>query len=214
MKIILLGPPGAGKGTQAKMLSNKLQIPHISTGDMLRAAVTARTKLGVEVENIMQAGGYISDELIINLVKERIAESDCKNGFLFDGFPRTLQQAESVTNAQVKIDFVIEIKLADEKIVSRLSGRRTHQASGRIYHIANNPPKIADKDDETGEPLLVREDDKPAVIKQRLATYHEQTEPLVEYYNQQAKQNSELKYCSFDGDLAMNVLQEQILSSL
>ncbi|MDO3385103.1 adenylate kinase [Gilvimarinus sp. SDUM040013] len=182
MKVILLGAPGAGKGTQAKMIMDKFGIPQISTGDMLRAAVKAGTPLGMQAKDIMAAGGLVPDDLIIALVKERIAADDCVKGFLFDGFPRTIPQAEALLEAGVAIDHVIEIDVADEEIVARLSGRRVHEASGRVYHIEHNPPKQEGLDDETGESLVQREDDKEETVRKRLSVYHEQTKPLVEFY--------------------------------
>ena len=187
MKVILLGAPGAGKGTQAKMIMDKFGIPQISTGDMLRAAVKAGTPLGVQAKDIMAAGGLVPDDLIIALVKERIMADDCVKGFLFDGFPRTIPQAEALLEAGVDIDHVIEIDVDDEEIVSRLSGRRVHEASGRVYHVEHNPPKIAGVDDETGEELVQREDDKEDTVRKRLAVYHEQTKPLVEFYRSLAE---------------------------
>jgi len=183
MKIILLGAPGAGKGTQANYIKEKYGIPQISTGDMLRAAVKAGSPLGVAAKKIMDAGGLVSDEIIINLVKERIKEKDCEKGFLFDGFPRTLPQAEAMKQAGVEIDFVVEIDVADSEIVQRMSGRRVHTASGRTYHIKFNPPKVAGKDDVTGEDLVQRPDDAEETVKKRLDVYHDQTLPLVEYYS-------------------------------
>jgi len=187
MKIILLGAPGAGKGTQANYIKDKYSIPQISTGDMLRAAVKAGSPLGVAAKKIMDAGGLVSDEIIINLVKERIKEKDCAKGFLFDGFPRTLPQAEAMKQAGVEIDFVVEIDVADSEIVQRMSGRRVHTASGRTYHIKFNPPKVAGKDDATGEDLVQRPDDVEETVKKRLAVYHDQTLPLVEYYSKWEK---------------------------
>lgn len=183
MRIILLGPPGAGKGTQAQYITEKFGIPQISTGDMLRAAVKAESELGLKAKDIMASGGLVSDELIIALVKDRIQEPDCINGFLFDGFPRTIPQAEALLSEGVSIDKVIEIDVADEQIVARLSGRRVHEASGRIYHIDHNPPKQEGLDDATGEPLIQREDDKEATVRNRLGVYHDQTEPLVAFYS-------------------------------
>lgn len=182
MKLILLGAPGAGKGTQANYIKEKFNIPQISTGDMLRAAVKAGTPLGVAAKKIMDAGGLVSDEIIINLVKERIKEPDCANGFLFDGFPRTLPQAEAMKQAGVEIDYVVEVDVEDSEIVQRMSGRRVHTASGRTYHIKFNPPKVAGKDDVTGESLVQRADDTEETVKKRLQVYHEQTKPLVNYY--------------------------------
>ena len=184
MRLILLGAPGAGKGTQAKFICDKYAIPPISTGDMLRAAVKAGTPLGVAAKQVMDAGGLVSDSLIIDLVKDRIAQPDCANGFLFDGFPRTIPQADAMKAANVKLDHVLEIDVPDAAIIDRMSGRRVHPASGRTYHIHNNPPKVEGKDDVTGEPLTQRPDDAEDIVKKRLATYHEQTEPLVAYYAQ------------------------------
>ncbi len=184
MRIILLGAPGAGKGTQAKLIMDEFAIPQISTGDMLRAAVKNETPLGLQVKDIMATGGLVSDEIIIGLVKERITEDDCANGFLFDGFPRTIPQAQALLDAGIAIDHVMEIAVADEEIVARLSGRRVHEASGRIYHVEHNPPKQEGLDDETGEPLIQRADDSEETVRKRLKVYHEQTEPLVEFYGQ------------------------------
>jgi adenylate kinase len=183
MRVILLGPPGAGKGTQAQFIMRQYGIPQISTGDMLRAAVKAGTELGVKAKSVMDAGGLVSDDLIIALVKERIAQPDCQQGFLFDGFPRTIPQAEALTAAAVPIDHVVEIAVDDEAIVGRMSGRRVHEASGRVYHIDNNPPKRAGFDDVTGEPLIQRVDDKEETVRKRLQVYHDQTKPLVNYYS-------------------------------
>jgi adenylate kinase len=182
MKLILLGPPGAGKGTQAQFICSSYAIPQISTGDMLRAAVAAGSELGLEAKAAMDAGGLVADEVIIGLVKERIVEDDCKNGFLFDGFPRTLAQAEAMREAGVAIDAVVEIVVPDDDIVNRLSGRRSHPASGRVYHVTYNPPKTEGRDDLTGEPLIQRDDDEEATIRNRLATYHAQTEVLSSFY--------------------------------
>ncbi|WP_137940178.1 adenylate kinase [Chitinivorax sp. B] len=184
MKLILLGAPGAGKGTQAKFICEKFGIPQISTGDMLRAAVKAGTPLGIEAKKIMDAGGLVRDDIIIGLVKERIAQPDCANGFLFDGFPRTIPQADAMREAGVALDYVVEIDVPDSAIVERMSGRRVHLPSGRTYHVKFNPPKIEGQDDETGEPLVQRDDDQEETVKKRLAVYHEQTEVLVGYYSQ------------------------------
>ena len=183
MRVILLGAPGAGKGTQAQNITEEFGIPQISTGDMLRSAVKAGSPLGLKVKAVMESGGLVSDDIIIALVEERIKEADCANGFLFDGFPRTIPQAEAMKNAGVKIDHVLEIDVADEEIVKRMSGRRVHENSGRVYHVVFNPPKEEGKDDVTGEPLLQREDDEEGTVRKRLAVYHEQTEPLVGYYS-------------------------------
>jgi adenylate kinase len=187
MRVILLGAPGAGKGTQANLIKDKFGIPQISTGDMLRAAVKAGTPLGVAAKKIMDAGSLVSDDIIINLVKERIKEADCTNGFLFDGFPRTIPQAQAMKDAGIRIDYVVEIDVADSEIVQRMSGRRAHLASGRTYHIVFNPPKVAGKDDVTGEDLVQRPDDAEETVIKRLNVYHEQTKPLVEYYTAWAK---------------------------
>jgi len=186
MRLILLGAPGAGKGTQAAFICQKYGIPQISTGDMLRAAVKAGTPLGLAAKQVMDAGGLVSDDLIIALVKERIAQPDCANGFLFDGFPRTIPQADAMKTAGVKLDLVLEIDVPDAAIIDRMSGRRVHAASGRTYHVHNNPPKVDGRDDVTGEPLTQRPDDAEDIVRKRLATYHEQTEPLVAYYAQWA----------------------------
>jgi adenylate kinase len=182
MRLILLGPPGAGKGTQANFIRDAYGIPQISTGDMLRAAVKAGTPLGLAAKKVMDSGALVSDDIIIGLVKERLREPDCSSGYLFDGFPRTLPQADAMKDAGVAIDYVLEIDVPDAAIVERMSGRRVHAASGRTYHIKFNPPRVADRDDVTGEPLIQRDDDKEETVKKRLAVYHAQTEPLVEYY--------------------------------
>ncbi len=182
MRLILLGAPGAGKGTQAQFITEKYGIPQISTGDMLRAAVKAGTELGVMAKKIMDEGGLVSDELIINLVKERIAEADCAKGFLFDGFPRTIPQAEALKESGVAIDGVVEIDVADEEIIKRMSGRRVHPGSGRTYHVVFNPPQVEGKDDVTGEDLVQRPDDQEDTVKQRLDVYHSQTAPLITFY--------------------------------
>ena len=182
MRLILLGAPGAGKGTQAAYICQKFGIPQISTGDMLRAAVKAGTAMGLAAKQVMDSGGLVSDEIIIGLVKERIAQPDCANGFLFDGFPRTLPQADAMKAAGVKLDLVLEIDVPDEAIIERMSGRRVHQPSGRSYHLKFNPPKVAGKDDVTGEDLIQRDDDSEATVRHRLNVYQSQTRPLVEYY--------------------------------
>lgn len=183
MRLILLGGPGAGKGTQANYIKEKFGIPQISTGDMLRAHVKAGSELGVKAKAIMDAGGLVSDDIIIGMVKERLKEADCQKGYLFDGFPRTIPQAEAMKAAGVPIDYVVEIDVADEEIIKRMSGRRVHVASGRTYHVVFNPPKVAGKDDATGEDLIQRDDDKEETVKKRLDIYHAQTEPLVKYYS-------------------------------
>lgn len=182
MRIILLGAPGAGKGTQAQYLTQKFNIPQISTGDMLRAAIKEGSELGLKVQSILQAGQLVSDGVIIDLVKDRINAKDCEKGFLFDGFPRTIPQAEALVQAEIDIDHVVEIAVDDDEIIERLGGRRVHEASGRVYHIVYNPPKEAGLDDETGEPLIQREDDKESTIRNRLEIYREQTAPLVSFY--------------------------------
>jgi len=187
MKLILLGAPGAGKGTQATFICQKYGIPQISTGDMLRAAVKAGTPLGVQAKQVMDAGGLVSDDLIINLVKERITQADCANGFLFDGFPRTIPQADAMKAAGVKLDYVLEIDVPFEAIIDRMGGRRSHPPSGRTYHVKFNPPKVAGVDDVTGEPLVQRDDDKDETVKKRLDVYSAQTRPLVEYYSNWSK---------------------------
>ena len=186
MRLILLGPPGAGKGTQANFIKEKYGIPQISTGDMLRAAVKAGTPLGLEAKKVMDAGGLVSDDIIIGLVKDRLQQEDCKSGYMFDGFPRTIPQADAMKDAGVPIDFVLEIDVPDAEIVERMSGRRAHLASGRTYHVKYNPPKVAGKDDVTGEDLVQRDDDKEETVKKRLDVYHSQTKPLVEYYSKWA----------------------------
>jgi len=183
MRLILLGPPGAGKGTQANFIKEKFGIPQISTGDMLRAAVKAGTPLGLEAKKVMDSGGLVSDDIIIGLVKDRLQQDDCKAGYMFDGFPRTLPQADAMKDAGVAIDFVLEIDVPDAEIVERMSGRRAHLASGRTYHVKYNPPKVEGKDDVTGEDLVQRDDDKEETVKKRLDVYHSQTKPLVEYYS-------------------------------
>lgn len=187
MRLILLGAPGAGKGTQAAFLCKHFGIPQISTGDMLRAAVKAGTPLGLQAKAVMESGGLVSDDLIINLVKERIAQPDCAQGFLFDGFPRTIPQAEAMKAAGVKLDYVLEIDVPFDAIIERMSGRRSHPASGRTYHVKFNPPKVEGKDDLTGEPLVQRDDDKEETVKKRLEVYSAQTRPLVDYYSQWAE---------------------------
>ena len=186
MKLILLGPPGAGKGTQAKFICEKYGIPQISTGDMLRAAIKAGTPLGLEAKKVIESGGLVSDDIVINLVKERLLQDDCRNGYLFDGFPRTIPQAEAIKAAGVLLDTVLQIDVADEEIVERMSGRRVHLPSGRTYHIKFNPPKVEGKDDVTGEALIQRDDDSRETVVKRLEVYHAQTRPLVEYYTQWA----------------------------
>jgi adenylate kinase len=183
MRLILLGPPGAGKGTQAAFITQHFGIPQISTGDMLRAAVKAGTPLGLEAKKIMDSGALVSDELIIGLVKDRLQQPDCRKGYLFDGFPRTIPQADALKHAKVALDFVVEIEVPEQDIIERMSGRRVHPASGRSYHLSFNPPKVAEQDDLTGEPLVQRDDDKEETVRHRLTVYQNQTRPLVEYYS-------------------------------
>ena len=214
MKVLLLGAPGAGKGTQAQFIKEAFNIPQISTGDMLRAAVKAGTSLGIEAKKIMDAGGLVRDDIIIGLVKERIQEADCANGFLFDGFPRTLAQAEAMKEAGVVLDFVVEIDVPDEVIVERMSGRRVHVASGRTYHLVYNPPKVAGKDDETGEDLIQRDDDQAETVQKRLNVYHEQTEVLVDNYGKQSVETGLPGYIKVDGTQDVNEVKEQVLAQL
>jgi adenylate kinase len=216
MRIILLGAPGAGKGTQATYLREKFNIPQISTGDMLRAAVKAGTPLGLEAKAFMDSGGLVPDVVIIGLVSERIKEADCANGFLFDGFPRTIPQAEAMKNAGVGIDYVVEIDVPDEAIIERMSGRRSHPASGRTYHVKFNPPKVAGKDDVTGEDLVQRVDDKEETVKTRLDVYHNQTKPLVKYYVDWANSglNGAPKHVFVNGLGDMNVIRDNIFAAL
>lgn len=216
MKLLLLGAPGAGKGTQAQAICEKYGIPQISTGDMLRAAVKAGTPLGLEAKAIMDAGGLVRDDIIIGLVKERIKEADCAKGFLFDGFPRTIPQAEAMRDAGVHLDFVIEIDVPDQEIIERMSGRRVHVASGRTYHVKFNPPKVEGKDDQTGEPLIQRDDDQEETVKKRLAIYHEQTSKLVGFYSQMAKSGdaNAPKYLHIPGVGAVSEIRDQIFAGL
>ena len=215
MKIILLGPPGAGKGTQANLIKEKFNIPQISTGDMLRAAVSAGTTLGLEAKKVMDAGGLVSDDLILGLVKERVNEDDCSNGYLLDGFPRTIAQADGMVNLGIDVEYVVEIKVEDSAIISRMSGRRAHLASGRTYHVEFNPPKIEGKDDVTGEDIVQRDDDKAETVKKRLDVYHEQTAPLVKYYTDLANQDgSKTRYVSVNGMNDVNDVMNDILSQL
>lgn len=187
MRLILLGAPGAGKGTQANFIKEKYNIPQISTGDMLRAAIKAGTELGLAAKKVMDTGGLVSDDIMIGLVKDRLQEADCANGYLFDGFPRTIAQADAMKDNGINVDYVLEIDVPDDLIVERMSGRRTHQPSGRVYHTKFNPPKVADTDDVTGEPLVQRDDDKEETVKKRLSVYHNQTEVLLGYYNKWAQ---------------------------
>ena len=216
MRIILLGAPGAGKGTQATYIKEKFNIPQISTGDMLRAAVKAGTPLGLEAKKFMDAGGLVPDEVIIGLVKERIKDANCQAGFLFDGFPRTIPQAAAMKDAGVDIDYVVEIDVPDEEIIKRLSGRRVHPASGRTYHVVFNPPKVAGKDDATGEDLVQRDDDREEVIRKRLEVYHAQTKQLVGYYSDWAKSgiSGAPKYVKVAGVGDMEAIKNNIFAAL
>ena len=214
MRIILLGAPGAGKGTQAGFITKKFGIPQIATGDMLRAAVKAESPLGLEVKQVMETGGLVSDEIIIGLIKERILADDCANGFLFDGFPRTIPQAEALREAGVEIDHVIEIAVDDEEIVERIAGRRMHPATGRTYHIEHNPPKVAGKDDETGEDLIQRDDDKEETVRHRLSVYHSQTKPLVKFYQDLAAANGSPKYSAIEGVGSVEEITAKVLAAL
>ena len=209
MNLIILGPPGAGKGTQAAFIASEQNIPHISTGDMLREAIKNGTELGLQAKAVMDAGNLVSDELIIELVKERISQEDCKNGFLFDGFPRTIPQAEALQLNNVDINGVIELVIADEEIIKRMSGRRIHLASGRTYHVDFNPPKKPGLDDETGEELITRKDDEPETVKDRLKVYWTQTQPLIEYYSN-FKNASDFKYLTVDGTLTVEEIKNNI----
>lgn len=216
MRLILLGGPGAGKGTQANYIKERYQIPQISTGDMLRAAVKAGTELGKKAKEVMDSGGLVPDSVIIGLVKERIKEADCQKGFLFDGFPRTIPQADAMKDAGVPIDAVVDIDVPDAEIIKRMSGRRVHLASGRTYHIVFNPPKVASTDDVTGEPLIQREDDKEETVKKRLDVYHAQTEPLVDYYKKwKATGAAEApKYIHISGVGKVDEIQKSIFDAL
>lgn len=214
MRMILLGAPGAGKGTQARFITEKFGIPQISTGDMLRAAVKAGSPLGLKVKGVMDSGGLVSDDIIIELIRERIAQPDCARGFLFDGFPRTIPQAEALRDAGVTIDHVLEIAVDDEEIVSRMSGRRVHPASGRVYHNLHNPPKVPGKDDETGEDLIQREDDKEETVRHRLALYHSQTKPLVDFYQKLAAATGTPRYTRIEGVGSVNEITERVQAAL
>ena len=213
MKIILLGPPGAGKGTQAEIICKNFSIPHISTGDMLREAIANETTIGKQAKEIMDAGNLVPDNVIISLVKERIENDDCKNGYLFDGFPRTIPQADALENQEIFMDIVLELTIEDKLIINRMSGRRIHQPTGRSYHLEFNPPKEDGIDDFTGERLIQREDDKPETVKNRLEVYREQTNPLIVYYRSKSVQ-TDLKYLEIDGSRAMDEVSSQIKTAL
>lgn len=216
MRVILLGGPGAGKGTQANFIKEKYRIPQISTGDMLRAAVKEGTPLGIEAKKVMDAGGLVSDEIILGLVDERITQDDCANGFLFDGFPRTLAQAEALKQQRIDIDAVVEIDVDDDEIIKRMSGRRVHPASGRTYHLVFNPPREQGKDDVTGEALVQRDDDKEETVRQRLKVYHDQTEPLIGYYSRWAEQGGDVapRYIRIDGIGKVEEIRDRIFAAL
>ena len=216
MRIILLGGPGAGKGTQAGYLTEKYGIPQISTGDMLRAAVKAGTPLGLEAKKVMDSGGLVSDDIILGLVKERVAQPDCEKGFLFDGFPRTVVQAEALKTEKVPVDAVVEIDVEDDEIIRRMSGRRVHLASGRTYHIVFNPPKVEGKDDVTGEALIQRDDDQEETVRKRLAVYHDQTEPLIDYYTSWAESGDGAapKYVKVAGVGKVEEIRDRIFAGL
>ncbi len=213
MRLILLGPPGAGKGTQAQYICDEYGIPQVSTGDMLRAAVKEGTTLGRKVKEVMDSGALVSDEIIIALVKERITQDDCGNGFLFDGFPRTIVQARALVEAGVDIDFVLEIAVPDDEIVRRLSGRRVHEASGRVYHVVFNPPKTEGKDDATGDALVQRADDQESTVRERLSVYHKQTFPLVEFY-EDLSGVTKVRYCKVDGLGNVDEIRGSVLAAL
>ncbi|TAN46438.1 MAG: adenylate kinase [Methylococcaceae bacterium] len=215
MRVILLGGPGSGKGTQAKFITEKYAIPQISTGDMLRQAVRDGTPMGVAAKKVMDAGALVSDDIILGLIRERIAQDDCRNGFLLDGFPRTIAQADGLAAMGVALDCVVEIVVDDEEIVKRMSGRRVHMASGRTYHVLYNPPKQEGKDDETGEPLVQRDDDLEATVRKRLEIYHAQTKPLVDYYSNIAAQaGSKLRFASLPGVGKVEEISSRIFSAL
>ena len=216
MRLILLGPPGAGKGTQANYIKEHCGIPQISTGDMLRAAVKAGTPLGLEAKKVMDAGGLVSDDIIINLVKERLTQADCQAGYLFDGFPRTIPQAQAMKDARVGLDVVLELQVPDADIINRMSGRRVHVASGRTYHVTFNPPKQAGVDDETGEPLIQRDDDKEETVRKRLEVYHAQTRPLVDFYSQWAASGDSAapKMVSISGVGSVDEFTQRVMKAL
>ncbi|QBE62553.1 adenylate kinase [Pseudoduganella lutea] len=216
MRLILLGPPGAGKGTQANFIKEKYNIPQISTGDMLRAAIKAGSEMGLAAKKVMDAGQLVSDDIIIGLVKDRLKEADCANGYLFDGFPRTIAQADAMKDAGVKIDYVLEIDVPDEQIIERMDGRRCHPGSGRVYHVKFNPPKVEGQDDITGEPLVQRDDDKAETVKKRLDVYHTQTEVLLGYYNEWAKSGAAEapKYRKIEGVGAVDQIRDRAFNAL
>lgn len=216
MRLILLGGPGAGKGTQAQFLTEHFNIPQISTGDMLRAAVKADTPLGREAKKVMDSGGLVSDDIILGLIKERLQEPDCRNGYLFDGFPRTIAQAEAMKAEDIGVDYVVEIAVPDEEIIKRMSGRRVHPASGRTYHVEFNPPRDDNLDDVTGEPLIQRDDDREETVRKRLEVYHDQTAPLIDYYSSWSRtgEPGAPKYVRIDGIGDVEEVKERILSAM
>jgi adenylate kinase len=215
MRLILLGPPGAGKGTQAAFITQQFGIPQISTGDMLRAAVKAGTPLGLEAKKVMDAGGLVSDQIIIGLVRDRLTQADCNKGYLFDGFPRTIPQADALKDAGVKLDYVVEIEVPEEDIIDRMSGRRVHPASGRTYHVRFNPPKAEGKDDVTGEALVQRDDDREETVRHRLSVYRDQTRPLVDYYANWAKSDAQAPhYRKISGVGAVDEIKSRLFSAL
>ncbi len=216
MRLILLGGPGAGKGTQANFIKEHFQIPQISTGDMLRAAVQAGTPLGKQAKEIMEAGQLVSDDIIIGLIKDRLREDDCARGYLFDGFPRTIAQAESLITEKIPVDFVVEIAVSDDEIIKRMSGRRVHLASGRTYHTVFNPPQVEGKDDITGEPLIQREDDREETVRRRLEVYHSQTEPLIDYYATWSSKNDSAapRFVRINGIGSVDEIRTSILNAL
>ena len=216
MRLILLGAPGAGKGTQAQYITEKYKIPQISTGDMLRAAVKAGTPLGLEAKKVMDAGGLVSDDIILGLIKERLEQPDCANGFLFDGFPRTIPQAEALKDQGVPLDYVVDVDVPDEEIIKRMSGRRVHPGSGRTYHVEFNPPQVEGKDDVTGEDLIQREDDNEETVRKRLEVYHSQTKPLVEFYSKWADSGDSAapKYVHIPGTGSVEDIRDQIFKAL
>jgi adenylate kinase len=216
MRLILLGPPGAGKGTQATFIKERFGIPQISTGDMLRAAVKAGTPLGIQAKQVMDAGGLVSDDIIINLVRERLREPDCAGGYLFDGFPRTIPQADAMKDAGVALDFVLEIDVPDGEIIERMSGRRVHVSSGRTYHVRFNPPRVAGRDDVTGEELIQRDDDREETVRKRLDVYHSQTRPLVDYYSKWAASGDARapQYRKISGTGLVDEIRERAIGAL
>ncbi len=214
MKVILLGGPGAGKGTQADFICAAHQIPKISTGDMLRAAVKAGTPLGVEAKKVMDAGGLVSDDIILGLIEERIKDPDCTRGFLFDGFPRTIPQAEGLARIGIEIDRVLEIAVPDREIIRRMSGRRVHPGSGRTYHVEFNPPRVPNQDDETGEPLVQRDDDREETVRKRLEVYHDQTEPLIGFYQQRVQASGNGRFARIEGIGSVEEIRTRVLSAL